>query len=155
MDNKYDYKENSRVFVGDIRRCTGVRRTVYGELEGFGTIDKFGSIEIDSEIYKKDALLLEVTDDKYVDFSYFNCYEDLMRVIACVKLKEPLENVILSDFEIVEGMLFVDPTSLRSFDSVKRDFVNGDERFDSSTYNMRLVKDNKSVKTLKKKNKLR
>lgn len=68
-----------RIFIGDIRRCTGVRRNIVGKIEGFGTVDTFGSMEIDSDIYKNQALLVEVDDDKYVDINYFTCFDDLRK----------------------------------------------------------------------------
>lgn len=127
-----------RIFIGDIRRCTGVRRNIVGKIEGFGTVDTFGSMEIDSDIYKNQALLVEVDDDKYVDINYFTCFDDLRKVMECVANNVPFDDVILNDLETRVGKLFVDPTSLISLADTVHNFVYMNEKTTKNSYTKRI-----------------
>lgn len=127
-----------RIFIGDIRRCTGVRRNIVGKIEEFGTVDTFGSMEIDSDIYKNQALLVEVDDDKYVDINYFTCFDDLRKVMECVANNVPFDDVILNDLETRVGKLFVDPTSLISLADTVHNFVYMNEKTTKNSYTKRI-----------------
>ncbi|MGM9849270.1 MAG: hypothetical protein ACI31V_00050 [Bacilli bacterium] len=139
-----------RIFIGDIGRCTGVRRNIVGKIEGFGTVDTFGSMEIDSDIYKNQALLVEVDDDKYVDINYFTCFDDLRKVMECVANNVPFDDVILNDLETRVGKLFVDPTSLISLADTVHNFVYMNEKTTKNSYTKRISR----KKIIHKKNKL-
>ena len=110
----------NRIFIGNINKCIKFRKNVYGEFKGLGIIDQYGSMEIDSELFQKDVILVEVEEDKYVDFNYFVSYKNFKTIVECISTKTPLENVILNTFETNEGSLFVDPTSLKSFEQIQQ-----------------------------------
>ncbi len=110
---------NSKIFVGNIMRCIKYRRKTHFSLEGFGTVDNLGCIELESELYKEYAILLQVSDDSYVDFCSFKSFDDWRKVVKCVSSNIPLPEVILKTYETYEGCLYVDSDSLRCFDEIE------------------------------------
>ena len=92
---------NSKIFVGNIMRCVRYRRKPTFSLEGFGTVDKLGCVELESELYKEYAILLQVSDDCYVDFCSFKSFNDWRKVIKCVSSNIPLPEIILKTHEII------------------------------------------------------
>lgn len=108
-----------KIFIGNIDRCTKIKRDIYGGLEGFGTVDSDGPIKIEKETYKKDAILLEVDEDKFVDYSYFTSFGHLKEVVECVSTNTPLDNVILKTSISHVGSLFIDPTSLKPINDIE------------------------------------
>jgi len=106
-----------RIYIGDIRKCTGRESKTLVICESAGVIDKIGCWDWKSEIVKKNAILLKVCKDKYIDFDYFNCCKDYFDIITCINTKSFLDNVILDTFGSHFDGLFVDPDSLISIDS--------------------------------------
>lgn len=114
-----EFMNNGKIFVGNIMRCVRYRKKTASLFGNFDTADKGNCIDIQSEIYKEYAILLQVSDGCYIDFNNLKTSESLRKIIECVSLNISLDGVILKTFETSEGCLYVDHESLRCFDEIE------------------------------------
>jgi len=105
--------EVKKIFVGTIRKCTKIDEDTLTNAE---EDEKVNSKSI---IYKRNAILLEVSKKLYVDYDFFETLDDLRKVIHCVNNNISLDGVILGTFGTYVGCLFVDQRSLKNLDNLE------------------------------------
>ena len=76
-----DYK----IFIGNIRKCTKYDNHTVMESKMFDgdmpiSIDRFGYIESDSELYKENAILIQFENGGYIDLENFNSIIDYIKI---------------------------------------------------------------------------
>lgn len=76
-----DYK----IFIGNIRKCTKYDEHTVMESKLFAgdspiSIDRFGYVESDSELYKENAILIKFENSGYIDLENFNNIIDYIKI---------------------------------------------------------------------------
>jgi len=107
-----------QVFIGDIRRCTKYEtHTTFSS----GTYingeclftDSFGYIETDNELYKENAVLIKIRENRYVDLERLNSILDYIEIY-----KDKMYNlgtIMMPISEYGVDRLFVDHKSLKPY----------------------------------------
>ena len=131
--------EEEKIFIGNIRKCTKYNIVDFNTFQNPIIVDRFQKRNVESILYRKDVILFKVSDGCYVDYSSFNSIGDWFKIKNCIKHKLPLKGIILRDFQVYEGCLFVDPKSLKTIDSF--------EEVPKKVLNKKLIK---NIKYLKK-----
>ena len=110
-----------RVFVGDIKKCTKYERhdvfssSTYICDECIGC-DSFGHIETDSELYKKDAILIQFKNGGYVDLDNLRSFIDYIKVYGDITKNGFYEGgLIMSTSPRCIDSIFVDSESLKPY----------------------------------------
>lgn len=117
--------KSDRIFIGNIKKCT-----VYDEHSTFSssfyigdrciTTESYGTIGINSEMIKKNAVLLRLTEGGYVDLESLNSYLDYLKARKDVGRKGfRLGRLILPDVALGLDYVFVDRHSLKQYYSDK------------------------------------
>lgn len=110
-----------RVFIGDIKKCTKYERhdlftskTYIGD-DCIGC-DSFGHIEAESELYKKDAVLIRFKNGGYVDLDNLKTIVDYLKVHSDItKDGFYLGGLIMSTSPHQCDSLFVDSDSIKPY----------------------------------------
>ncbi len=109
----------SQIFTGTIRRCTehevhsifSLSTYIDGQCIG---CDGIGSVHIDSEIYKENAVLIKLQNGDYVDLESLDSILDYIRIYQSYSYG--LRGLMMSSFQPNHvGELFVDDTSLKPY----------------------------------------
>lgn len=87
----------------------------YGKKIFIADIKRFRSKFMDEPV-KREVLLLELSDNLYVELSKFNTYDDLCKIISYCDKDIPL-NIFLKTSTNVEGGLYVDEETLLSYNA--------------------------------------
>ena len=110
-----------RVFVGDIKKCTKYEEHTLFSSEifiGEDCIggDSFGHIETDSELYKKDAILIQFKNGGYVDLDNLKTFIDYLKVYGDITKNGFYEGgLIMSTSPRCIDSLFVDSESVKPY----------------------------------------
>jgi len=119
--------KTNQIFRGDIKICTSYE--TYTSIVSEAYIgdqcigrDCLGHIELDSEFYKRNAILLRIRRDKYVDLNRIASILDYIKIYLESRRKGfYLEDLAISTRPWSKGSLFVDEKSLKPyFDNMKQ-----------------------------------
>ena len=108
--------KKDQIFIGDIKKCTKHDEHTILSIEGPFGGDFFGYTEVESELYKKDAILVKVTNHGYVDLEDLNSALDMLRVKKYITKSGWINNSwIMSTSPNYVDDLFVDSNSIRPY----------------------------------------
>lgn len=139
--------KTNQIFIGSIKKCIKYEEhPIFSSCMSIGNEpifeDYFGSITVESEMYKKDAILLKVDNSGYVDidnlnnlFNYINVYKNINNNGFT------LGGLIMTTSPYCEGSLFVDTN-----DDTFRPYYDKDNKAE----NVSILKLRKEVKNNRK-----
>lgn len=130
--------KTGQIFIGDIRKCTKYEaHNIFSSSFFIGDecigSDAFGYIDLESEIYKENAILIKIENGGYVDLERFNSILDYIRIYKDIR----------KDGYMLGGLMM--PTSANNINSL---FV--DEESLKPYYTTKKIPKNISLRKLKK-----
>lgn len=103
---------SNQVFIGNIKKCTKYKTPVPCNCNKY--INHHDKSE--SEITKKNAVLIKVVEGGYVDIDSYNSALDYFKVRQSISKKSlGINELILSTSPYQENCLFIDSSSLRPY----------------------------------------
>lgn len=112
-----------QIFIGDIRKCTKhIMQPLFSFGDPFGG-EIFGYTEQEDELYKKDAVLIEVTNGAYVDLEVIDSALDMLRLKKYILKDGGWRNnsLMMSTRPTCGDELFVDSDSLKPYYNKEQD----------------------------------
>lgn len=112
---------SNQVFIGNIRRCTKYETHItFGSQTYINndciSCDSLGYIEEESENFKENAILIEVSKGGYVDIESYKTALDYFKIRQNLqKSRFHLGNLIMSTSPHKTGCLYIDSTTLKPF----------------------------------------
>jgi len=85
------------IYVGNIRKITGLKKIYCGKMETINGLANKVKYEIETEDYKKDAVLVKIVDNQYIDIENINNVWDF--ILLCLNLTK-------SKYIVTETLLF-------------------------------------------------
>lgn len=110
----------SQIFTGTIRRCTehevhsifSLSTYIDGQCIG---CDGIGSVHIDSEIYKENAILIRLQNGSYVDLESLDSFLDCIRTYQSYSYGLRGKGLMMYCNPDYVGSLFVDTSTLKPY----------------------------------------
>ena len=109
-----DNIEPNKVWIGNIIKCTKFKRTTEYNDGNYA----YGSVEIETEVYKKNAVLIEITNGGFIDLDFIKneSLSDYKKIYNCFnKHGWKCKNIILPTIASEKDSLYVDKKTLIPF----------------------------------------
>lgn len=113
--------KTDQIFIGDIKKCTKYEtHTTFSTYSYFGDQciggGSVGYIEEETELYKKNAILIKVRDNRYVDLEQLNSILNYIKIfLHMVDKSQYLGELIMPTCAYYKNSLFVDEKSLKPY----------------------------------------
>lgn len=113
--------KTDQIFIGDIKKCTKYEsHTTFCAYSYFGDQciggSSLGYIEEETELYKENAVLIKVSENRYVDLEQLNSILDHIKIfIHSIDKNSYLGELIMSTCAYYKNSLFVDEKSLKPY----------------------------------------
>ena len=110
-----------QIFIGNIKKCTKYEEhTTFSSSMYIGNqcicCDSFGTIAVDDEIYKENAVLIKIKNGGYVDLERLNSLLDYIKIHQDItKNGYRLGGLMMSTSAHCIDSLFVDEESLKPY----------------------------------------
>ena len=110
---------SNQIFIGNIKKCTEYERHTTFESSTYIddeciSVERFGYIKKDSEVYKTNAILIQTKHGGYVDLENLNSILDHIKLLKDItKDGYRLGGLIMSTNPHCKDCLFVDRHSLK------------------------------------------
>ena len=110
------------VYIGDIMLCTKYEYKPTLVIEDFAGCMSFGSIHVEEKVYKEDAILIKISEDRYVDVDELNNLLDYLKLYKNKCKKQNFDEIVLGISARKAGALFVknvEPHYIKGMGKVK------------------------------------
>lgn len=103
--------KSDQIFVADLRKCTDLHFKGIG-MDGASV----GCISADSELFKKEAILIKIDEGRYVDLEVLDSALDYIKVRCITALDQSrVGGLIIPTFTFKSGAIFVDESTLKPY----------------------------------------
>lgn len=104
------------ICVGNIKKISSLKKIYCGQIKTYNGIANKVKYEIESVVYKKNAVLIKIGDNQYIDIDNINNVLDfLLLCINLIKSKDIVTETLILHYSSL-GELFIDKENSQYFD---------------------------------------
>ena len=110
-----------KIFIGDIGKCTTYKKFTPFEPDFVSnpstTKNTLGYIDIDDELYKENAILLQIADGIFIDLDSFHSFFNYLKIYKEIHKNSEfhLGELIMNTAPTALGDLFIEENSLKPY----------------------------------------